>query len=331
VIALLAGLAAAAEVYVVRPGETLGSIAARFGGPELVPELRAINRLTGEPIPGTVLVLPPLAGGVDLPAALIWQAGEVTVRLPGGVRTPGALGLEFPAGTEVCTGPTGHAMVRLAADPQTGEHDDLRLQPDTCATVDGTSARAGRRTSHVRLARGAASLRPVAEGGSVVVSTPSGVTLGETGGFRVAVEEGAQRSEAVESPAQVYGAGRERALAPAQGTRTPTGKAPAEAVDLPSVAALVSPEDGLPLRRPEFSWTPGARAIAWRVEIAIDAEFAEVVYQEDLSAPSWTPEVLLLPRRVDGWWWRVASIDRTGFVGPPTPARRLLVPAGLAP
>jgi hypothetical protein len=331
VIALLALPALAAEVYVVRTGETVESIAARLGDPALAASIRANNALTGEPVPGTVLLLPPLAGTVDLPPALIHLSGEVTVQLPGGQRIGGATGLELLPGTEVCTGAGAQAVVRLASDPATGDHDDLRLLPDSCATIDGTTARSGRRSSLVRLRTGSASLRPSPEGGAVVITTPSGVTLGESGGFRVAVEPGGQRSEASERPAAVFGAGAEVDLAANQGNRTPTGQRPSAAVTLPPVGALLTPADGLPLRRAEFAWTAADRAIAWRLEIAVDPDFAEVVYQEDLAETRWAPEILLLPYRVHAWWWRISSIDRTGFIGAPTAPRKLLVPDGMGP
>jgi hypothetical protein len=43
------------------------------------------------------------------------------------------------------------------------------------------------------------------------------------------------------------------------------------------------------------------------------------------------PDLLFLPYRVRGYWWRVSAFDRVGFVGAPSDPHRLLVPAGVGP
>ena len=156
-------------------------------------------------------------------------------------------------------------------------------------------------------------------------------TSGDEGGFRVTLEPGATRTEAVSAPVAVYAQGAEVVLEAKQGVRVREGEAPAAPRGLLAAGALFLPEEGTPLRWPDFHWQSVSRALGYRVQIATGPEFNEIVAQVDVPFPEWEPDYLLLPYRVAGYWWRVTPLDRFGFEGTPSNGRRLRVPAGVGP
>ena len=73
-------------------------------------------------------------------------------------------------------------------------------------------------------------------------------------------------------------------------------------------------------------------ALAFRVEIATDPEFTDLLRLAEVSRLHWEPERLMLPYRgIEVWWWRVTPVDRMGFVGVPSAPARLAIPAGVGP
>lgn len=248
--------------------------------------------------------------------------------LSGGSTTPLHAGDSVPPGATVCTDAGSYATLRLAIDSR-GAHDEVTLLAATCLAI-----RAGvhldHRTATLSVQSGAVSVRAAPDaGGSVTVETASGVTSGEGGGFRVTVEAGAARTEALYAPVSLEGAGSQRTMEAGFGSRTQTGEAPGDPVPLllPGTPAL--PEDGAALTRPDFTWTPVERALGYRVEIASSADFARLLMVEEAAASPWKPDMLYLPYRVPGLWWRISSFDRTGFVGLPSEPRRLAIPSSM--
>lgn len=329
---LWVGLARAGDTWVVAPGETLDEVARALGDPALAPEIARINQLDPRaPLtPGQVLTLPASADVVG--AEVLAAQGEVLVNLSGQIAVPAEPGRRLQAGATVCTGPDGLASLRLATVGVNGQHDDVTLLHDTCLTVERASRSASRRVSLLTIKRGSVTVRPSEDGpGTVTVRTPSGITTGDLGGFRVSLEAGAARTEAVEQPVSVLGAGAEVKVAAGEGTRVRDGQVPDAPTPLLRAGPLVAPPDATPLFRPEFSWVAVDRALAYRVEVSATASFDNLVLVETVDEESWAPERLLLPFRVDGLWWRVSPIDRTGFVGLPSRARGLTLPSGIGP
>lgn len=338
-IALLLGLvltAHAEETHLVREGDTARSIAEDLGRPALAGRIRGLNELEPgeEPRPGTLLRLPDWQGrSVDLPAAVSSVVGQGTVQI--GSAPPVALevGAELPTGSEVCVEPTSSATLRLAYDPVTYAHDDVQLLPGACLRVTSSAAGAGRRASTVEVLSGTVAIRVNTGGspGSVTVATYDGATSGERGGFRVSLEEDATRTEALEEQVVVIGAGQELVVEAGHGSRLRRGEAPSDPVPLLPSVELLEPVEGAVIRRPAFAWTSVPRALAYQVEIARIPDFTELVTVEQVPDTRWTPEVLFLPFRVRGLWWRVSAVDRTGFVGAPGEARYLIFPAEVGP
>lgn len=330
-IALLVLSALAADLRPVRLGDTVESLA--DGDSARAARIRELNGLApgAQPAIGTIVEIPPPDGDHgEQQAFLVALTGDATFTPGGRAAEPAVAWQPIEAGTLVCTGGGAFATLRLAStcNEDGSASDDILLQSETCVAVDAAFSATERRSTLVRLTRGSVNVQaaPTAEG-HVTIVTPSGITTGTRGGYRVTVEDAAARTEALLAPAAVQGAGKEVALQPGQGSRVKTGEAPSDPVDLLVTKTLGKPGPGEPLRRPEFSWTPVPGALGYRLEIAKDLWFRDLIFQEDVPDPTWVAPVLMLPYGGrTTLHWRVASFDRLGFLGRPTPSRALRVP-----
>jgi hypothetical protein len=269
---------------------------------------------------------------VDVPAALSTIEGTGTAKIGASPPVPLDVGMDLPVGTQVCIEAASHATIRLAYDPVTFRHDDVQLSPGTCLVIAATSVVKGARSSTVRVDQGSVSFRVIEDApGAVTVITPSGVTEGQRGGFRVTIEDEASRTEALYEQVVVIGAGQELVVDAGFGSRVRAGQSPDPAVALLPAGTPIAPVAGPPLRRPEFEWTPVDRALGYRVEFSATEDFSEMVLVEEADGTPWAPEVLFLPFRVQGLWWRVTAFDRTGFAGLPSDGWYLAFPSGVGP
>lgn len=280
--------------------------------------------------PGEVLTLP----GGDTPSGstVLSLSGTGRATLPKGDTAPLSVGLTLPVGSVICTDPDSYTTLMLAAVAAT--HDEVTLLAGTCVTVDATGVRGGRRSSFLSVRRGSVVVRDSGETpGSVSVRVGDAVTVGEQGGFRMTVEEGgAARTEAVTHPVAVIGAHIQLDLGAGSGSRVAAGEAPSPPVQLLMGGALLRPAPGEALRRAEFAWEAVPYALAFRVEIATDPAFTDVLRVAEVSRVDWEPDRLLLPYRgIDEWWWRVTPVDRLGFGGVPSVPARLAIPVGVGP
>ncbi|MEQ1501817.1 MAG: hypothetical protein ABMB14_06280 [Myxococcota bacterium] len=145
------------------------------------------------------------------------------------------------------------------------------------------------------------------------------------------------RAEAITAPIRVLGGAVqggavELALAARQGSRVPTGGAPLPAVDLLVETALRTPEPRTPLGRPTFRWDPVPDAFAYRIEVSTNRAFTGLVYAETVAEPEHRPAMLLLPSTATGIaWWRVAPVDRFGFLGVPSDPWPFEIPGAIGP
>lgn len=331
VLVLVAAALAATEV-VVKRGDTPASIAATWGVDER--ELRERNHLgaTDVPTPGTVLVLPARPGERS-DASLIYAAGEVTVRVPGAPSAAGHPGDKLPEGSVVCTGADGFATIRLATSGAGQPHDEIVLLPGTCLTVDSASAvSGGRRAAAVRVDTGSIAVRDAPDAvGEVAIKTASGVTTGGGGGFRVTIEPGAARTEAVGDAVAVIGAGQQVDVAAGEGSRVRTGEAPQAPIKLLPAPVLELPAAGATLDAARFRWGEETAASAFRFEVGIDPDFVALALLALVPGASWRPPLFDLPQDPGSWYWRVEAVDGDGFVGMPAAGRCFEAPAGLVP
>lgn len=324
---LLVAIALAENVHVVHSGETVESIAG--GDPLVAAAIREQNGLAPgvQPRVGDVLELP--GEGHDSSARLLSWSGLVTLTDPSGQTIAPMTGIEIPIGSQICTGAASLAAVRLAVAETGHNHDDIHLLPDTCVVVSISHAGGGQRTSLINMSRGAVSILPgIDKEGTVAIRTESGITTGEEGGFRVTVEPGATRSEALDGAIAVIGAEVERRLQINQGSRTRTGEAPSEPVWLLPPGTPLLPAVGSILRSPDFRWVPVPDALGYRVELAASEDFSRTVRVEDVAGATWQPEYLFLPSDVPSLWWRISSFDRNGFLGHPSEPQAVTLPLG---
>ena len=268
---LLSLMAFAGPIHPVRAGETIESIALEVGDLELAPAIRELNGLQAgqQPVIGTLLELPEQAG-VGQQAFLLSRDGTVRVTDGAGGSLPSEQYDPVPLGGQVCTGERSFATVRMATQCTSDgtQTDDIQLQPDTCIVVENLWSDADSRSTVVRVRTGSISIAENRDAaGSVTIVTPSGVTTGEDGGYRVTVEDEAARTEALTAPVAVQGAGVEVAVAAGQGARVRTGEAPSDPIDLLAPGQLIRPEDGQALQRADFGWTPVDGALGYRFEV----------------------------------------------------------------
>jgi len=333
-ILLWAGLALASSVHVVREGETIESIAEAYGTAERAPVIRGDNGLAAgeQPLPGTVLNVPSRPGHQEQEAMVTSISGRAEVTLPGQPATPAARMMRLPAGSLFCTSEDGFATL-LLANSGGANHDDVNLQPSTCVRLLSLVSDDSGRSSSIRVESGGVEVR-AGDGmtGDVVVITDAGVTTGEAGGFRVALEDaGSARTEAILGAVAVMGGGVEKAVSTGEGSRTVPGEAPSDPVSLLPSGQPISPGEGAVLSRPAFEWTPVEGALGYRLQVSVTPDFSDIVYATESPEAVYVAEYLTLPFRVPGLWWRVSSFDLTGFEGEASAPRRIAIPAGIGP
>lgn len=289
----LLSLALSATPRVVHPGETVETIA---GDPEMASAIRAQNQLApgSQPPPGTVLMIP---GGLEVAGVVLSGTAQLTGL--GMAPLPVELGAELPDGAMICTPTDGFASVRLAVSENGGGHDEVTLLGGTCLTLRGIGGHGASRSSLVELQSGAPSVRETGGSpGAVAVQIRDGLATADQGGFRVALESGATRTEALYHPVAVLGAGEEVRLEAGQGNRVRRGERPQAPHRLPSPGSPTLPANEQVLRRPDFSWTSVPEALGYRLELSADAAFSELLRLEDVGKSPWQPDVLFLPFRI---------------------------------
>lgn len=331
-------LAAAGELRPVYDGDTVESIAASLGDPELAASIRGLNQIApaGQPEVGALLLLPPPAAveQVDQRATLVSIVNEVRLARPGGNAEATTLLDEVPVGARLCTGQRSYATLMLAAACEGGGElvDEVTLMEETCIELRSVVASSYGRSSVVKVLRGSVVVGDPQSATSdvpsrVVVEAGTGVVSG-VGSYRAHLEpDRALRTEALFQPVSVMGEGVQLDLQAGQGSRVPEGGEPTTPVDLLVGGPLLSPQDGDPLRRPAFTWRADEDAFGYQLSIAGDERFTKVLYVEPTPEPGHFAELLFLPLTSgEGLFWRVATLDRFGFLGVPSATRSLRVP-----
>lgn len=364
---LALSVAYASGTHVVLQGETVESIARMVGDPKLADELRRANGIEpgGQPEVGAVLTLPQSVPGSGCepsrvldhqgPLFLRTKRGEtVTVTHEDGTvteesrevigRTPIDDHTVLSLADEVCTGAAGvdgdavdgFARVELSVPPDSGARDVITLLPGTCVIITAVDRVRDARTSLVDLTQGAIVVEHQPVPGDVIVRTggtdPTGsaVTVGHRGGFRVAVEPTAARTEAIGAEVSTTAQGVEVVLPEGYGGRTTFGEAPGDPHPLPTTPKLLSPADRAPLLVPDFRAQPALRGSTYVIRISL-AETPDLpVFAQELLTPTFAPlypdETLVLPSGHGAWFWQVSAVDALGFEGKPSSGRTFFAP-----
>jgi hypothetical protein len=325
---LLTSLAFGSGHRVIRSGETVAEIAVELGLSETT--LRELNGLVAgvEPAVGTALMLPETEQVQAKKARVVSVTGTGRITPSTGDELALTCGTWMEPGTTICTSVESFATIRLAEDDAGRIYHDFQVASSTCVTIVSSGSSPDGRSSLLNISEGSISVTASPDDlGVVSVQTPSSLTTGSQGGFRVTIEENASRTEVLtEAQVSVFAAGVEVTLTEQQGTRTKLGEPPSAPSQLLDTGFLIRPENDTLLVWPDFAWTPVERALGYRVQISSSPDFSRILHQTDVPYPEWQPDFLLLPSDVIALWWRVSSFDRLGFESVPSSARRLRVP-----
>lgn len=333
ILAWLIALSAHAEaLWPVEAGQTVEAIANQLGDADLGPVIRQLNGLgpTEQPRTGQLIALPDAARTSVQQAFLVALLGAVTVAPPGGPPQPAQRLVALPVGGTVCTAPDSYALMQVATtcadDGPVG--DEVVLWSETCVRVRSVGATAAGRSTVVQVLQGSLVVaEPDGEAARVSVLAGAGIATG-TGGFRVHLEaDEALRAEALTAQLRLLGQGTQLDLAPGQGSRVRPNGTIDPVTELLGNGPLVRPSVGEPLRRVQFRWDPTPDAFGYQVALSADPRGLVVLHRHSVTTAVYAPELLLLPVEPgEPVWWTVATVDRFGFLGVPSPRRPFGLP-----
>jgi hypothetical protein len=320
--AMLLALAARAELppepaltYTVQPGDKLIVIANKIlKDPGQWAEVAQFNRMA---MPNRISV----GQTIRFPLRLVRWAPSAArlVSANGDVRINGAqavTGASIAEGDQLQAGESSSAVIALE------DGSRVQMMPRTLAELvqhrqyglKDESEKTHWFAGLLRLTQGAveAVVTPgVRRATPLQVTTPTSVVGVRGTHFRVAFEELA-RSEVIEglvvaeNPAQAaqadLSAGTGAVIRPEE--KQIQVKTLLPAPDLSAVPARVQTQD-------EWRWPRAEGAEAWRVQLAADAAFNQVVREDKLNQPSWAMAGLPLGQ----WFARVRAIDNVGLEG----------------
>lgn len=298
---LVAPPATAQEVrtYIVQPGDSAWSIAAQFyGSGDKYPIIYKHNDFVGKPPfllkPGQVLKLPVLGTGPE--AQVGWLKRDVRAKPP--------RSLDWLEAREQMN---LWRLYRVSTGDESAAHivfedtSDLKLRENALLVIYGASASAaktGRRDKlEVTLEQGTiqgglAELDAAATGRKLSVKTPSGQVdiLGKLA--QVQAEAAASMVSVYEGQAAVTAMGATVEVPEGQGTVVEKGKRPEPARPLPEAPVWAGNAAGLALVPVvagrlgtwEAAWNPVDKAETYRVELATDEGFKQVLYDAEVGA-----------------------------------------------
>lgn len=330
-LALFGERAAAQETfeYVVQPGDTCTSIAARFfGSAREYERIHALNPGLGplphDLAPGSRLVLPRGATGPE--ARLTAVERDVRARAPGnGDWNRARIGLDLRRGHQVVTEAQSSAEITFR------DRSILEMREHSLVVVYGGSERLASRARRATLERGALRSRLDELAGALAVETPRGraavgdgeaiVAVAADGTSRLSNLSGADAALETEAGRVVIPAG-SGSLVTSEGrivAPRPLPPAPRWANDLAGrFVGLTGAGATL-----SGSWLEVSGALAYRVEVARQPDGRDVIAALEVRAPATSFSVSGIPRGT--YYVSVATIDRDALEGRPSPRRAMTV------
>ncbi len=320
---IMPGLALAVQAgvpdwqYKIRPGDTLGSVAARYmisasdwqklQKHNNIADPRRLQPSGKLRIPYNWLRQQPASADV------VSVSGQAEVLAPG---QPGRLlakGEQLKVGSEIRTASNSSAALVFA------DGSRVVVQPDSVLKLDTVSvyANGAMVDTRVRLNRGQTEVfaNPLKRTGNrLEVITPSAIAAVRGTVFRVGADaSGIMREETLEGRVSVVAAAAEVAVDRAMGTLAEQGKPPIAPVALPAAPAL----GYLPVRFEryplDFAVPQQAGVQGWFGQIAPDAKFETIVAQADTRLTSGRLRFADLP---DGRYvLRMRGVDDKGLQG----------------
>jgi len=327
------------RTYIVVPGDSVWSIAAEFyGSGDAYPVIYQYNDFAAKPpfllVPGQVLRLPILGQGPE--AEIAWLLKDVKAKPPRAIDW-----LEARARMNLWR------LYRVATGDESAAHivfedrTDLKLREKALLVIYGASASAARTSRRekveVRLEQGTiqGGLAALDQGGPspapLVVKTPSGqvdllATLAQ-----VQAELTESMVSVYDGQATVKAQGAAVAVQGDQGTVVRRGKKPEPARPLPlaprwveghrsGLVAVVGGEGATGSW--EAAWSPAERAATYRVELAADEAFKQVLFDAEIGLA--VTRLRLADLAPGRYHVRVSTRDRDQLESRPGEARLVL-------
>lgn len=308
---------AADWLYYTVPGDTLIGIGKNYlKNPRDWPKVQSAN---GVPIPehlpaNTHLKIPvPLLKVTPAPVTVMAVTGNVRYKPAGGGFQPLREGDQLKGGESVLTGPRSSAAYRFADGTTLTQQASSKLGFGRLQGYGKT----GMVTTELALDSGrleAQAAKQLAPAGGFRVKTPVAVAGLRGTGFRLNVDEAGQslRGEVLEGAVAISAQGKSVRVEGGYGSITEKGKAPSAPRPLLSAPGA----EGLPVRVERlplaFAWSPVPDANHYRVQLARDEGFAQVLLDDTTPQPSlaWPND---LP---DGdYHLRLRAVDAAGLEG----------------
>lgn len=285
------------RTYVVQPGDSAWSIAEEFyGSGNKYPIIYKYNDFVAKPPfllkPGQLLRLPILGQGPE--AQLEWLLKDVKAKPP--------RALDWLQARERMN---LWRLYRVATGDDSAAHivfedlSDLKLRENALLVIYGASATAARTARRDKvevkleegtLQGGLAALDERANPKPLVVNTPSGQVDLLAKLAQVQVELTASIVSVYDGSATVKAQGRAVPVKGGQGTVVEKGKRPERARPLPDAPAWAEEDPGLVAAVAghegswEAAWRPAERAATYRVELARDEAFNQLLYDAEVGA-----------------------------------------------
>ena len=324
--------------WVVQKGETCASIAtSAYGSPKQTALLGRYSRVRcgGELPEGLTLVIP--ASATALPDARVKSLNPAVQAKPaGGAFAPISPGAPLQGGHSIQTEATGRADIEFL------DRTRIFLADNTLVVIHGTAAR----TSVKKNAPPAVELEQGEVKAGLAALRGEGIEIGVAGGGRITAtskdavveQKGKRTTVAVfDGSATLKNAGKSVTIpkdfgARAEGQKPPDPPRPlppAPVWDAGSQGPGAFPEIALTLtdRGPDVAlgWDEVAKAKAYRVEIARDAGFGDLVVRTEVPASTRTLRAEGLPP--GAFWIAVRAIDNEDFLGLAAVRRHVVVAA----
>jgi hypothetical protein len=216
------------------------------------------------------------------------------------------------SGDRVETAAASNATLEFADGSRFQLRQNSLLELDTLSTYGDT----GMVDTRMRLQRGRINgqVRPGSGADTrYQIETPAAVAAVRGTDYRLNADAGggALRAEVLDGRVSITGAGRTRQLAPGQGTLTEAGsppRPPRALLPAPVVNAIARRIERIPI---VLTWEPVAGAVSYRVQLASDQRFDDLLFEEVSSSAQ-----IRGPSPADGeYFLRIRAIDELALEG----------------
>jgi hypothetical protein len=304
-------------LYLTVPGDTLGDIGQRYlKNPDDWTKIQSLNKVPNpKKLPKDTRIRIPveLLKVNPAPAKVASVIGNARVKPEGSAFRPLKAGDSLSGGETVLTGPRSSAAYILADGSKLSQADSTKLVFGRMAAYGAT----GMVTTELGLESGrieADASKQTFPGTGFKINTPVAVAGLRGTSFRLNVAEDGKtlRNEVLEGGVGIGAQGQDVLVGAGYGTLAEAGKppqAPRPLLPAPEAGSLPAKVVDVPVR---FAWRADPNAQAWRAQIARDAEFREVVFDNVF----WQPVASWREPSADGQYHlRLRAIDAAGLEG----------------